>query len=132
MKICQPCGALCSASAPHCVRCGEASWKAAPVLPVLAEMAEQAKAGAEELEAVAPLLMALPVEPEPVTVDSVPVEVGDMVVLVNDEDASPPAAPPIVIEGPAVHIAAPEPVQAPVLVPSAPKFHAPAKRRNNR
>lgn len=30
MKICQCCGALASAEAPHCARCGEASWKAAP------------------------------------------------------------------------------------------------------
>ena len=30
MKTCQCCGASAAADAPHCARCGEASWKAAP------------------------------------------------------------------------------------------------------
>jgi hypothetical protein len=155
MKTCQCCGAVAPANAPHCVRCGEASWKAAPVLSALAEMAEQGKAGAVEVEAVAPLLAALPVEPELVTVDSAPVEMGDMVVLapadtsdvgsgpippvanaIDGEDETPVGAPPIVIEGPSIRIAEPaaEPPAAapalPVLVPSAPKFHG--RRRGHR
>jgi hypothetical protein len=70
----------------------------------------------------------------PPSVPVLPIAADDLTVpnAIDGKDESPPAAPPIVIEGPAVHIAPPEPVQAPVLVPSAPKFHASAKRRNNR
>lgn len=32
MKICQCCAAHASAESPHCARCGEASWKCAPVV----------------------------------------------------------------------------------------------------
>jgi hypothetical protein len=51
MKTCQCCGATASADAPHCVRCGEASWRAPSiVVHVDAEQFARLKPGVQPAE----------------------------------------------------------------------------------